>query len=101
MGANYIIHEKQFVETNQNIYKIGKTTQHAIKRYLQHPKGSVLKIQMSVANCTIVKNKLKKTFDEKFINRKDIGREYYEGNYDEMEIEFINVINTYRNENDN
>lgn len=30
-----------------------------------------------------------------FINRKDFGTEYYEGNYDEMQKEFIRIAQTF------
>ena len=33
-----------------------------------------------------------KIFNKKFVNKKEIGREYYEGDYDDMEREFLNII---------
>ena len=94
VGSNYIIYEREFIKTKENIYKIGKTKQDNIKRLNQYPKGSILMIQKYVNNCDSIEKEIIKIFDSKFINRKDIGREYYEGNYDEMEKSFLNIIDS-------
>jgi len=49
-------------------------------------------IQKHVTEGELIEKEIIKIFDKKFINRKDIGREYYEGNYDEMEKLFLNII---------
>ena len=80
----YLIKEREFVINNQNIYKIGKTKQENTKRINSYPKGSSLLIQMICLDCDKLETLLINIFEKKFINRLDIGREYFEGNYDEM-----------------
>ena len=42
MNFIYIIKIREFVNNNQNIYKIGRTTQDNLKRFNNYPKGSIL-----------------------------------------------------------
>ena len=80
----YLIKEREFIINNQNIYKIGKTKQENTKRINYYPKGSSLLIQIICLDCDKFETLLLNIFSKKFINRLDIGREYFEGNYDEM-----------------
>lgn len=94
---NYIIHEREFIKCNENVFKIGKTSQHIKDRFSQYPKGSKLLIERIVNNCNLMEHEIIKSFDKNFINRPDIGREYYEGNYNDMEKEFLNVVEKFNN----
>ncbi len=42
MESIYLIIEREFLKTDENIIKIGKTTQPLLKRYNSYPKGSKL-----------------------------------------------------------
>ncbi len=94
-GSNYIIYEREFIKTKENIYKIGKTEQPMLDRFAQYPKGSQLMVQKLVSDCAMVEKEIMEVFDIKFINRRDIGREYYEGDVNEMIKEFDEITKKY------
>lgn len=79
-GYIYLIHEREFINSKQYIYKLGKTEQQGCRRFNNYPKHSVIKIILQVHNCSEIEKSLLQTFDTQFINKKEIGREYYEGN---------------------
>ena len=91
----YINHERESIRMKEEIYKIGKTKQEGNKRLNQYPKNTIQKIKMQVSNCTECEKEIKRVFNKMFINRKDFGTEYYEGNYDEMQREFIKIAQSF------
>jgi hypothetical protein len=78
-GFIYLIREREFLKTNENIYKIGKTI-NIKNRMPSYPKDSRLYLCFY---CTTSIDELEKfiisLFDIKFKKRIDIGSEYYEG----------------------
>jgi hypothetical protein len=80
----YLLKLREFVKTNENIYKIGMTTQNNFKRFRQYPKGSILLYQTICSDCKNIETQLIKKFKSSFIQRKDIGNEYFEGDYKSM-----------------
>lgn len=90
MAAEYIylLREREFINANQEVYKVGRTKQENQTRFKQYPKGSVLYFQMICNDCNNIEKQVLNLFKEKFINRKDIGSEYFGGDYNEM----INII---------
>lgn len=78
-GHIYIFQEREFITLNQPIYKIGKT-RDVIQRYGQYPKGTKVMFCVEVDKVLESEGKLITMLREKFINRKDIGREYFEAN---------------------
>jgi hypothetical protein len=80
--GNYIIQEREFIGTN--IYKQGKSTQENTKRPGQYPKGSKLHLYLNTPDCHFVEKENLNLFKEKYIHRKDIGEEYFEGDLEEM-----------------
>ena len=89
----YLLQEREFITTNQNVYKLGKTKQENLQRFKQYPKGSKLIIQLESKNCDINEKKLIIIFKQKFIQRIDIGTEYFEGNPDVMRKIICDYIN--------
>lgn len=92
-GYLYIIIEREFIRIDEKIYKIG-CTNNIIRRYKQYPKDS--KIIYAIIHDKY-KNIEKKWMislnnNKKLINRKDIGREYYEGDYKIIIDELTKVI---------
>lgn len=81
MSTNYIylLQEKEFIKSN--IYKIEIT---------QYPENSIIIFQIDCNNISEeqIINQIIKQFIENFIHRKDIGDEYFEGDYKKM----INII---------
>lgn len=89
----YIIQEREFIKTCEKIYKIGRSKQENNKRINQYPKQSILLFQIVCNNCDQLERELIKIFKKKYIHRKDIGNEYFEGDYEDM----INTIYFTRN----
>ena len=80
----YLLQEREFIKSKENIYKVGMTQKENHKRFNQYPKGSVLLFQMICNNCKNIEKQIIKLFKEQFNHRKDIGSEYFEGEYKSM-----------------
>jgi len=94
----YLLQEREFIKTNEKIYKVGMTQKENFERFNQYPKGSVLLFQIICHDCKNMEVQVIKQFKEKFIRRKDIGSEYFEGNYKSM----IDIIySTVKSEEEN
>ena len=94
----YLLQEREFIITNQNVYKLGKTRQDNLQRFKQYPKGSKLLLQHICNNCDMLEKKLISDFKNKYKHRKDLGNEYFEGDYNDMINDIHNKI-TNHNEN--
>jgi hypothetical protein len=77
----YLLQEREFIKTEENIFKIGKTTKNNLQRFSQYPKGSKLLYQFVCDDCHTTENILLEIFKKEFKQRTDIGREYFEGDY--------------------
>jgi len=100
----YCIKEREFLKTKENVIKVGKTKQPLSKRTNQYPKGSELLFYIRVDDCDNLERVIIKAFKDKYLHRKDIGNEYFEGDYEDM-IETIcflrkNFINLNNEENE-
>jgi hypothetical protein len=94
----YLLQEREFIKTNEKIYKVGMTQKENFERFNQYPKGSILLFQIICHDCKNMEVQVIKQFKEKFIQRKDIGSEYFEGNYKSM----IDIIySTVKSEEEN
>lgn len=95
----YLIQLREFIKCGENIYKIGRTRQENYKRFYQYPKDSILMFHIlcdsNINLCELEKNILFR-FNKKYILRKDIGREYFEGNHTDMIDDIYEIIKTYR-----
>jgi hypothetical protein len=90
-----LLQEREFIKTNENIYKIGMSRVINLGRFNQYPKGSILLYQSHCNDCKSIESILIKIFKTKFIHRSDIGNEYFEGNHKDM----IDIIfQTIKNE---
>jgi hypothetical protein len=89
-GYIYIIKLREHINTNESIYKIGKT-QDIIRRFKEYPKGSKLLFTTCTENMdyteTILKNELHQYL------RKDLGSEYFECNINIIKIIIDKNIN--------
>ena len=47
----YLLQEREFINSNENIYKIGRTKQANIQRFNQYPKGSKLLLHIVCDDC--------------------------------------------------
>ena len=91
----YLLQEREFIKTKEHIYKVGMTKKENYERFNQYPNGSILLFQMICNNCKNIEKEVIKLFKQNFKLRKDIGNEYFEGEYKKM----IDIIySTIKNE---
>jgi len=93
-GYIYIIQEREFVNTNENVYKIGRT-ENIIRRFSDYPKGSKLFLSFLVSDMYEIENEIKEQLCKTIKCRRDIGTEYYEGEINEVTKEVLSVISKY------
>ena len=103
-GYIYLLIEREFIKTNENIYKIGKTKQEFGKRFKNYPNGSKLFLHLYVKNVDVFEKTLIDLFGLEFKKRSDIGYEYFEGDVDCMkkliyDCDISGLINKIRETN--
>ena len=97
----YLLQEREFIKTKEYVYKVGMTKKENHERFNQYPKGSVLLFQMICNNCKNMEKLVLKKFKETFKQRKDIGNEYFEGEYKDMiDIIYLTIKNNNSVEDD-
>lgn len=85
MGYIYLIREREFVNTKEKIYKVGRTDSYDVRSRLKsYPADSEVIFFINVDNSKEIEKRLLKEFDKYFENLPKIGREYYRGNKDQM-----------------
>ena len=77
----YLLQEREFIKSKEPIYKIGRSMQEHTKRFGQYPKGSQLLLQIICVDCKISEKILIDSFKKKYKHKKEIGNEYFEGDY--------------------
>ena len=82
-GHLYLLQEREFIKTNESIFKIGKSLSIA-RRLQEYPNGSLLKSLYHVYDIHNAEKALIKALGC-FERRTDIGREYFEGNLQDIE----------------
>lgn len=80
----YLIQLREFINSNQNVYKVGKTKRESSKRLNQYPKGSKEIFTIACDDCDILENEILTLFREKYISRTDLGSEYVQGDVESM-----------------
>ncbi len=96
----YIIHERTFVKTNANIYKIGKTKN--IKNRLNgYSKGSKLLFTIPCIDSTIMEKIILKYLKEnnKYIQAKEYGNEYFICELNNLMNDIYNLVKQNNLEN--
>ena len=88
----YLIHTREFISTNAQIYKIGRSN-YLDNRVKQYPNGSKILLMIACKHSKFCENNLKKLFKSKFIQKSYYGSEYFEGNYIDMIKEICDYIN--------
>jgi len=94
MSLNYIylLKEREFINSGEEVYKIGKTTQENDKCFKNYPKNSILLFQSICSDCCSIEKIIKDKFCVEFKQRKDIGNQYFEGNFMLMIKSLLDVI---------
>lgn len=93
----YILREREFIKTNEHVYKIGKTNRKPFDRLKGYPKGTKLEFMISVDDCNIREIMVKNNFNELYKKRTDIGQEYYEGDLNSMKNTIFMLCNQINN----
>jgi hypothetical protein len=88
----YLLKPREFIRTNENIYKIGRTSQNGMKRIKQYPKGSELILFRKCINCVKIEGELIKLFKIQYKHMPIYGNEYFEGNEIYMIKDINNII---------
>ena len=96
----YLLREREFIKTKENIQKVGKSTQKQLKRFKQYPKNSILLCQIMCSDCDAMEKKILELFKKKYIRCKHIGNEYFEGDYKSMIRDINSIIELYDVESD-
>jgi len=98
MEGIYFIQTREFIRSKEPIYKLGRS--HNLEcRVRNYPKCSNVLFTMKCKDSIKCEEYLIKLFKEKFIQRKDYGTEYFEGNEDEMIKEIHNYLYKYNTTN--
>ena len=77
-GIIYLLLEREFIKTGENVYKVGKTS-NINKRMSKYPKGSFLYFSVVSDDIDRDEKEILSVFENEFIQRRDIGSEYFEG----------------------
>ena len=88
----YLLREREFIRLNEEIYKIGRS-KHIKTRMNSYPKGSVIELMIGCSNSIQCEKDLLAIFRTKYIEHREYGAEYFEGN----KLDMINTITTYLN----
>jgi len=88
----YLLREREFIRLKEHVYKIGMTKQEPKNRFSAYPKQSEILMLVNVSNSHVIEQNIKKNFKEKFIQRTDIGDEYFEGSKEKIFNEFFTII---------
>ena len=95
MESIYLLIEREFLKSNCPIYKIGRSSQENDKRIKQYPKGSRLICLINVVDSIFMEKEMMHLFKHKYIQRKDIGSEYFEGNVVMMRKDIFDMAMEY------
>lgn len=88
----YIIQEREFIRLEEPTFKIGKTAkENSRDRISSYPKGSTLMLLLPVKNCHKTEDEIMNVFCKKYIQKRDYGKEYFEGDIDSMVEDVINI----------
>lgn len=79
----YVLQEREFVKTKENIFKAGRTKDQ-YQRLQSYPNGSILLLLLYVVNEFEAEREVLKELGKHFKCRRDIGNEYFEGNIDDI-----------------
>lgn len=75
----YLLREREFIRSKEQIYKIGKTKQSSMKRFSAYPKHSTLLLYIECDDCSRVEKEIMKLFKQKYEQCNEIGNEYFQG----------------------
>ena len=93
----YLLREREFARLNETIYKIGRSI-NIKTRMNSYPKGSDIELMMGCNDSIKCEKQLLEIFRNTFIQRKEYGSEYFEGDKQEMIAIITNFLNKSKKE---
>ena len=88
------MHVREFINSNQDIYKIGRTSQAHTKRADSYPKGSFLLFHTFVKDSCSMERQIIDGFKETYVHRPEFGLEYFEGDFEDMRDSIMSIVKT-------
>jgi len=95
MEGIYLIHIREFIKSKENVLKLGRSD-NLDNRVRQYPKGSNILFMMKCKDSILCEQYLLNLFNIKFTHKSEYGKEFFEGNEDEMIDEIYKYLNQYR-----
>ena len=92
-GYIYLIIEREFINSNQEIYRLGKTKKTIQALSASYPLSSRICIYILCNDYNNIEKELYKLFKEHYKQRLDIGYNYFEGNSSKMKGDIMNKAN--------
>jgi len=89
----YLLQEERFIETNKNIYKIGRSG-NIYKRVSQYENGTIVYLMIACNNSETIESNLINIFHKDFKGVKYYGNEYFMGDLHAMKDTIIEYIKT-------
>lgn len=87
----YLLKEREFIQASKNVIKAGGTI-CMVQRSQQYPQGSLVLGCFRVTNYRDAERSLLAALARSFIPRRDIGREYFEGDERRIAHVFANAV---------
>ena len=92
----YLLQEREFVKSNENVYKIGKSIQRNCRRIDEYPKFSEIILILEVDNCNLIENLIIREFNKSFEGT-EYGNEYFKGDKLEMKKKMLEIVSAHYN----
>lgn len=88
----YLLQTREFINSRQPIYKIGRTKQANFKRFGNYDKGFVMLFQGSCRDCEKLEKQIIILFSIKYERRLDLGQELFEGDQLSMMGDMCDIV---------
>lgn len=88
----YLLRLREHEHSKEPVYKVGSTIQTNLQRISAYPKGSALELHIRTENCRQMEKKIIKLFKKKYKPRRDIGTEYFEGDWNLMRCDILRIL---------
>ena len=88
----YLLQTREFLNSKEPVYKIGRSKQDNYARFSQYGLGSVLLFQSSCDDSIKLEKEIIGLFNQKYERIKILGNEWFRGNANEMKADLCDII---------
>jgi hypothetical protein len=88
----YLLQTREFLNSKEPVYKIGRSKQDNYSRFSQYDLGSVLLFQSSCSDNIKLEREIIDLFSKKYEHIKIVGKEWFRGDVDEMRVDFCDIV---------